>query len=96
MQPDYTISIWPVEFSKDEAESCDAMVHVHIDAKYRVESARTLLGDDGNDECIQDQAETTQSKPTSAKYSDLLKMHAYRDAIRRAHSTCCFDPMTIL
>ena len=83
VQPDYTISIWPADFSKEEAEACDAMVHVHFDAKYRVENLKALLGSDEDEEVIQDRAETSASKPTSAKYSDLLKMHAYRDAIRR-------------
>jgi predicted component of viral defense system (DUF524 family) len=83
VQPDYTISIWPAEFSRDEAEACDAMVHVHFDAKYRVENLKALLGSDDEDEVIQDRAEAGPGKPTSAKYSDLLKMHAYRDAIRR-------------
>ena len=59
------------------------MVHVHFDAKYRVENLKALLGSDEDEEVIQDRAETGASKPTSAKYSDLLKMHAYRDAIRR-------------
>ncbi len=83
VQPDYTISIWPAEFAKDEAEACDAMVHVHFDAKYRVENLKELLGSDDDEELIQDRAEASNGKPTSAKYSDLLKMHAYRDAIRR-------------
>lgn len=83
VQPDYTISIWPAEFTKEEAEASDAMVHVHFDAKYRVENLKALLGTEEDDEVIQDRAETDVAKPTSAKYADLLKMHAYRDAIRR-------------
>jgi predicted component of viral defense system (DUF524 family) len=83
VQPDYTISIWPAEFDKDSAEACDAMVHVHFDAKYRVENLSEMLGSDTDDEVIQDRAESTGGKPSSAKYADLLKMHAYRDAIRR-------------
>jgi len=83
VQPDYTISIWPAEFSKEEAEASDSMVHVHFDAKYRVENLKSLLGSDEDEEVIQDRSETAKGKPTSAKYADLLKMHAYRDAIRR-------------
>jgi len=37
VQPDYTISIWPAEFEKDEAEKCEALGHIHFDAKYQVE-----------------------------------------------------------
>lgn len=83
VQPDYTISIWPAEFDRVSAEACDAMVHVHFDAKYRVENLTEMLGSDTDDEVIQDRAESAGSKPSSAKYADLLKMHAYRDAIRR-------------
>lgn len=83
VQPDYTISIWPAEFTKEEAEASDTIVHVHFDAKYRVENLKSLLGSDEDEEVIQDRTETAKGKPTSAKYADLLKMHAYRDAIRR-------------
>ncbi len=45
MQPDYTISIWPAEYTRQEAEQNELMVHVHFDAKYRVERVHELLGD---------------------------------------------------
>ena len=88
VQPDYTISIWPTAFTPEEAEENELMVHIHFDAKYRV---TTLAGfeapEEGDDEAIQDQAsagdEESGIRSTAAKYSDLLKMHAYRDAIRR-------------
>lgn len=83
VQPDYTISIWPAEFSRQRAEEIDAIVHIHFDAKYRVDGLRFLFGDDAEDEPIHDRAESPRQRPTAAKYSDLLKMHAYRDAIRR-------------
>lgn len=79
VQPDYTISIWPAEFTKAEAEATEAMVHIHFDAKYRVDFAKTVFGDD--DEVIHGHAES--QRETAAKYADLLKIHAYRDAIRR-------------
>ena len=80
-KPDYTFTIWPAEFSKDEAEANELLVHIHFDAKYRVENLNELIGseEDGNlSEDAQDGAKGSQ-----AKYDDLLKMHAYRDAIRR-------------
>lgn len=83
VQPDYTISIWPTEFTKAHAEETETMVHIHFDAKYRVDFAKDVFGEDASDEVIQDRAESSREKPTSAKYADLLKMHAYRDAIRR-------------
>jgi hypothetical protein len=85
VQPDYTLSIWPAEFdTPEEAEKCEVLVHVHFDAKYRVENVEALFGrQEDEDEAISDRSDSTSAKPTSAQYSDLLKMHAYRDAIRR-------------
>lgn len=83
VQPDYTISIWPADYTKAEAEAKELMVHVHFDAKYRVERVRELLGDETDDAAFaQGEAERDEVR-TVAKYADLLKMHAYRDAIRR-------------
>jgi hypothetical protein len=48
VQPDYTISIWPAKYSKEEAEQNELMVHVHFDAKYRVERLSELVGDDAD------------------------------------------------
>jgi hypothetical protein len=84
VQPDYTITVWPAEFSKQEAEACDALVHVHFDAKYRVENVQAMFGGEEGDDPITDTAESEKRGPTAAKYADLLKMHAYRDAIRRS------------
>jgi predicted component of viral defense system (DUF524 family) len=83
VQPDYTISIWPAAFTKSEAEATEVMVHIHFDAKYRVDMRQNFFGSDLDDEVIHDRAESSREKPTAAKYADLLKMHAYRDAIRR-------------
>jgi hypothetical protein len=83
VQPDFTISIWPAEFTAVEAEAKELVVHVHFDAKYRVEQARELLGDDADDAAFVEGTETKDEQRTVAKYADLLKMHAYRDAIRR-------------
>ena len=84
VRPDYTISIWPAEFTKEEAEREEAMVHILFDAKYRVDFARAMFGDDGDDDVIDSRSEVQSGARTAAKYSDLLKMHAYRHAIRRS------------
>ena len=36
MRPDYTLSVWPGEISMEQAEREDLIVHIHFDAKYRV------------------------------------------------------------
>ena len=83
VQPDYTISIWPARYSKEEAEQNELMVHVHFDAKYRVERVNELLGDKADDDAFNKETEQKEEARTAAKYPDLLKMHAYRDAVRR-------------
>ena len=83
VQPDYTISIWPAEYSREDAERNELMAHVHFDAKYRVDSVRELLGDTADDDAFESGADKSAGERTAAKYSDLLKMHAYRDAVRR-------------
>lgn len=82
-QPDFTISFWPAGYSRQQAEEDELMVHVHFDAKYRVEHVREVLGDDLDDAEFEQTALPREEGKTAAKYSDLLKMHAYRDAIRR-------------
>lgn len=83
MRPDYTLSVWfdgdsSVE-SERRAEKEDTIVHVHFDAKYRL-SDIPLTG-------IADEELLTKEKDENAmhiyKRGDLLKMHAYKDAIRR-------------
>lgn len=83
VQPDYTISIWPAEYSREDAERNELMAHIHFDAKYRVDSVRELLGDTADDDAFESGTDKSAVERTAAKYSDLLKMHAYRDAVRR-------------
>lgn len=89
VQPDYTISIWPAEFTSEKAEEHELMVHIHFDAKYRVEvlpGFEAPSPKESDDQLIKDRAESAEEDvihSTTAKYADLLKMHAYRDAIRR-------------
>jgi hypothetical protein len=43
-----------------------------------------LFGADTDNEVIHDRTQSPHQSGTAAKYADLLKMHAYRDAIRRS------------
>jgi len=84
MRPDYTLSLWPVGFSEDVAEEQELIAHVHFDAKYKVDSLVKLFGKEDESS---DEEESYQEDPARAgnyKRADLLKMHAYRDAIRRS------------
>ncbi len=89
MRPDYTLSLWPAEFSEKEAESQELMVHVHFDAKYRVDFIEQLFGEEQD-------TNGGESSQGSYKREDLLKMHAYRDAIRRTQGAYVIYPGTEL
>ena len=85
MRPDYTLSIWPGEISIDQAEREDLIVHIHFDAKYRVNKIDLGVDDSMNDEQMSEALlnEKKEQEEGIYKRADLLKMHAYKDAIRR-------------
>ncbi len=81
MRPDFTFTFWPLAFTLEEAERQELAVHVHFDAKYRVDALNELFGT--NDSIELDREKEAQRTNTAPKRADLLKMHAYRDAVRR-------------
>jgi len=86
LRPDYTLSIWPKIFSEKEAEENESIVHIHFDAKYKIENFRQRVQPEIEDtelEYTLDQTEIDERKG-NYKNVDLLKMHAYKDAIRRS------------
>jgi len=82
MRPDYSILIRP-----DKAYGAEDEVWVHFDAKYRVEGLVHLFGQDPTSEeeekSLLDEEDAPETR-LSTKRDDLLKMHAYRDAIHRS------------
>ncbi len=94
MRPDYTLSLWPSEFSQDEAEDQEIISHIHFDAKYKIDNLRKLFGN--QDEAL-DEVQAYEDQPQAAgayKRADMLKMHAYRDAIRRSAGAYVLYPGT--
>jgi predicted component of viral defense system (DUF524 family) len=88
MRPDYTLTLWPEAFSEQKAEEQELITHVHFDAKYRIERLSEVFGEDdaelkGRDLHVDLDLEARQESVGQWKRGDLLKMHAYRDAIRR-------------
>ena len=86
MRPDYTLSLWPEQFSENEAELKELVVHVHFDAKYKVDKSQYFSSEkQPNENESEDQLykEKEDEKKGIYKNADLLKMHAYKDAIRR-------------
>jgi hypothetical protein len=97
MRPDYTISLWPSDFDESEAEAQELMVHVHFDAKYRIDNIEQIFGidDSGLDEIEREQdlnSEKQEQREGKYKRADLLKMHAYQDAIRRTYGAYVLYP----
>jgi predicted component of viral defense system (DUF524 family) len=80
LRPDYTLSIWPLGISEEEAEIQELIVHIHFDAKYKVANLTGLL-EQNVDKDLDN--EKTENRKGVYKNADLLKMHAYKDAIRR-------------
>jgi predicted component of viral defense system (DUF524 family) len=99
LRPDYTLSLWPVGFTAEEAELQELMVHVHFDAKYRIDQVAALLSEE-TDAAVMDaealatvlDAEKQEESRGTYKRADLLKMHAYRDAIRRTQGAYVIYP----
>lgn len=97
MRPDYTLSIWPGEISMEQAEREDLIVHIHFDAKYRLDRIDLGLDDSTNEEQISDALlnEKKEQEEGVYKRADLLKMHAYKDAIRRTSGAYIIYPGTV-
>ena len=105
MRPDYTLSIWPSgldEFRNDRgekvAEQKEQIVHIHFDAKYKVNnfSVKTNIKDISEISKEQEREELNKTKKQERagkfKNADLLKMHAYKDAIRRTGGSYILYP----
>jgi predicted component of viral defense system (DUF524 family) len=89
MRPDFTISLWPSNVSESAAEADGSIFYVHFDAKYRIEAIRELFGDEGAGADVEVTDVNVGDDPDKAvegRYlrADLLKMHAYNDAIRQS------------
>ncbi len=98
LHPDYTLTFWPEDLpSEAEAERQELLVHVHFDAKYRVENIEGLFGpsDEGlSEQELAERFEKEEKEELEGNYKrqDLLKMHAYRDAIKRSQGAYVIYP----
>ncbi|CAM3796038.1 DUF2357 domain-containing protein [Flavobacterium gelidilacus] len=90
LRPDYTLSVWPAFLREKEAEREELIVHIHFDAKYKVVQFdyNTKIDSDVLEE------EETNERKGYYKNADLLKMHAYKDAIRRTGGAYVLYPGT--
>lgn len=99
LRPDYTLSIWPVGIDQYKAEEEELIVHIHFDAKYKIENLNDFLGNERKgptDEELETglSDEKTEQRKGTFKRADILKMHTYRDAIRRTAGAYVLYPGT--
>ncbi|WP_018626626.1 nuclease domain-containing protein [Niabella aurantiaca] len=80
MRLDYTLSFWPAGITEAEAELQELIVHIHFDAKYKIDHLNKFLEPSSNAALAQEKRDNSKG---IYKNADLLKMHAYKDAIRR-------------
>lgn len=92
MRPDYTLSLWPGEIDEKEAERQELIVHIHFDAKYRLNKVLLEDKDVETDIEVNLAEEKREQELKIYKRGDLLKMHAYKDAIRRTSGAYVLYP----
>lgn len=99
LRPDYTLSIWPEEIEESiEAEKKEMISHIHFDAKYKVNNFYELLSKSQEEELSEEenfdliQEEIEEVEKGTFKNQDLLKMHTYKDAIRRTSGAYVLYP----
>lgn len=80
LRPDYTLSFWPFGISEVEAEKQELVVHVHFDAKYKIANLTDFIEQNSTKDLDEEKIEHRKG---IYKNADLIKMHAYKDAIRR-------------
>lgn len=97
LRPDYTLSVWPVglkEYRNDKgeakAEELEQIVHVHFDAKYKIANINQIIEENQDEEVLNN--EKKANLKGIYKNADLLKMHAYKDAIRRTSGAYVLYP----
>ena len=89
LRPDYTLSFWPVGIDEEEAEKQELIVHVHFDAKYKVDNLLNFQAYMNEEELDH---EKTDNRKGIYKNADVLKMHSYKDAIRRTSGAYVLYP----
>lgn len=95
-RPDYTLSIWPGEIKAEQAEQEELITHIHFDAKYRVDHLFLQENDSIQYKTGENDLSNIKNEEEHGTYkrADLLKMHAYKDAIRRTGGAYVLYPGT--
>jgi hypothetical protein len=83
MRPDCSLRVRP-DVSLGDVSADDLTIWLHFDAKYRVEFADEQFSQPSADDAAWAADAEEVERLARSKREDLLKMHAYRDAIRRS------------
>ncbi len=84
LRPDYTLSIWPIGIDQRQAEVEELIVHIHFDAKYKVENLTNFLGNEKKENADEEEIgvslnnEKIEQRKGIYNRADILKMHTYR------------------
>ncbi|HEY6769658.1 MAG TPA: DUF2357 domain-containing protein [Candidatus Sulfotelmatobacter sp.] len=87
MAPDFSVRITEIAIPEHSA-------WLHFDAKYKVDTILELFGPAPEDKSGQARGEKSKVTPIGYKREDLLKMHAYKDAVRRSSGAFILYPGT--
>ena len=90
MRPDYTMKISPCKGDDITFEP----IFVHFDAKYRLNHLSELFSNIDDLGQLEIETDETINSLYGPKREDLLKMHAYRDAIKRSAGAYVIYPGT--
>lgn len=85
MRPDFSFMFYPDGLTLEEAVNSEMFAQLHFDAKYSLSSLTDVFGKE-QEEPICGGAASDYSR------TDLLKMHTYKDAIRRASGSYILYP----
>lgn len=87
MKPDFSILI-------REDLKPEHSVWLHFDAKYKVDNLKELFGPDPRNTANTEEGNSPKTTEIGYKREDLLKMHAYKDAVRRSTGAFVLYPGT--
>lgn len=92
MRPDFTLSVYPAELSAEQAEFDEKIVHLHFDSKYKADHIEDVFEIVDSPDSVDAGARIRNR--ARAKNTDFLKMHSYRDAIKRSYGAYVLFPGT--
>jgi predicted component of viral defense system (DUF524 family) len=84
MRPDASVRVRPLSHLLRLTDESDLDLWLHFDAKYRLEASKDQFTPDADSDAEAANEAERGERETTTKREDLLKMHAYRDAIRRS------------